>query len=585
MTGTPDWHAVEQRLPVAAHGWSLEVVDGSIDHLSWRGDTILRALRLVVRDQDWRTVPAEIESLTVDEGAAETRILLAGRHGRLGVRASWTAALTLTETGLRFEATLTADGAFRRNRIGIVALHSPDLAGRAVTITHPDGSSTTTALPVAIAPHQPAVDIAGLRYDTGGTDVELRFDGDVFEMEDQRNWTDASFKTYGTPLSLPFPVDVAPGDRVEQAVELTVTESSARAATGVPRGEGLIATAARMPRILVGAATAPGRPARRPPWLAGVGVLVELDLDEPGWSRALTRARADAGSEALDIRLAASDPDQLDAVVGALCGVPVVRLGVVDRATHVTTPALWERLRSLAAREPLTGELVGGTRAHFTELNRNHDALPGDLGGVAFSITPQMHDVSTDQVVESLVEQRRVALQAVGIAAGRPVHIGPVTLRARLNAVATTPVAPGPADIDQHGYGSERVWNATDERQTTDEYATWILASAIALAAAGVESVALAEAWGPRGFGTAAGDPYPAASVLQWLAEVQGAPLLPVDAASVPPGVAVLAARTAAGVVVLVANASAAPRSLALASLGADLSLAPWGRARLLLAP
>ena len=32
--------------------------------------------------------------------------------------------------------------------------------------------------------------------------------GDVFEIEDQRNWTDGSFKTYSTPLSLPFPVPV-----------------------------------------------------------------------------------------------------------------------------------------------------------------------------------------------------------------------------------------------------------------------------------------------------------------------------------------------------------------------------------------
>jgi hypothetical protein len=204
---------------------------------------------------------------------------------------------------------------------------------------------------------------------------------------------------------------------------------------------------------------------------------------------------------------------------------------------------------------------------------------------VTFSITPQMHDTSTDQVVESLAEQRRVALQAVGIAAGRPVHVGPVTLRARLNAVATTPLELGPADVDQHGYGPERVWLSTDERQTSDEYATWILASAIALAVPGVESIALAEAWGPRGFGTAAGSPYPAAAVVQWLAEVQGAPLLPIDAAAAPPGVAVLAAQAAAGVVVLAANASDEPRSLALPSLGAAFALAPWSRARLLVAP
>ena len=39
-------------------------------------------------------------------------------------------------------------------------------------------------------------------------------EGETFETEDQRNWSDASFKTYGTPLHLPFPVEVEEGTRV-----------------------------------------------------------------------------------------------------------------------------------------------------------------------------------------------------------------------------------------------------------------------------------------------------------------------------------------------------------------------------------
>ncbi len=42
----------------------------------------------------------------------------------------------------------------------------------------------------------------------------------MFETEDQRNWTDASFKTYGTPLELPFPVSIENGTRVRQSVRL-----------------------------------------------------------------------------------------------------------------------------------------------------------------------------------------------------------------------------------------------------------------------------------------------------------------------------------------------------------------------------
>ena len=48
----------------------------------------------------------------------------------------------------------------------------------------------------------------------------IRFEGDLWEMEDQRNWTDASYKTYSTPLRLPYPVEIQEGDRVWQRVTI-----------------------------------------------------------------------------------------------------------------------------------------------------------------------------------------------------------------------------------------------------------------------------------------------------------------------------------------------------------------------------
>src|SRR5262249_61927265 len=41
-----------------------------------------------------------------------------------------------------------------------------------------------------------------------------------FETEDQRNWTDASFKTYSTPLALGFPHRAEPGRRMRQVVRI-----------------------------------------------------------------------------------------------------------------------------------------------------------------------------------------------------------------------------------------------------------------------------------------------------------------------------------------------------------------------------
>ena len=51
-------------------------------------------------------------------------------------------------------------------------------------------------------------------------------EGDTFEMEDQRNWTDASYKTYVRPLALPWPYLIAKGETIDQKVTLTVSGSA-----------------------------------------------------------------------------------------------------------------------------------------------------------------------------------------------------------------------------------------------------------------------------------------------------------------------------------------------------------------------
>ncbi len=43
-------------------------------------------------------------------------------------------------------------------------------------------------------------------------------------MEDQRNWTDASFKTYCTPLEIPYPVEVAKGTKISQKIRISVAD-------------------------------------------------------------------------------------------------------------------------------------------------------------------------------------------------------------------------------------------------------------------------------------------------------------------------------------------------------------------------
>ena len=74
------------------------------------------------------------------------------------------------------------------------------------------------------------MDIRALTHEPlPGVRVACRMEGDAFEMEDQRNWMDASYKTYVRPLALPWPYTIAKGEKLAQRVSLSVTGTPGQA--------------------------------------------------------------------------------------------------------------------------------------------------------------------------------------------------------------------------------------------------------------------------------------------------------------------------------------------------------------------
>ena len=65
------------------------------------------------------------------------------------------------------------------------------------------------------------MEIAALTHQAGGQSITCRMQGDTFEMEDHRQWGDASFKTYNRPLAKPWPYVIEDGAALEQSVTLT----------------------------------------------------------------------------------------------------------------------------------------------------------------------------------------------------------------------------------------------------------------------------------------------------------------------------------------------------------------------------
>ena len=538
--------------PWTSGRWSAELRADELADLHVDGVLVARSVRAVVRDRDWGTVPVSVTGLTVDAAG----VALTLRYDGLGIAAD--AVLRVEQHGaeLAVSLDLAADGPIATNRTGLVLLHPPVVSGAELRIRHPDGSTTAAAFPDAINPHQPAFGIAGLDWPHGGLELSADFAGDVFEMEDQRNWTDASYKTYSRPLELPFPYDLADGERVAQSIVFRAAGTAERADADAPVVH-LVDAGRAVPAVLVAAATAPADGAAHPV-AAASAVLVEFEADAPNAAAVLERASA--SGLPLDVRIVAGSAEQVAGAVALAAPHRPVRLGVFDAATHVSEAPLHAALVEAAAG--LGAELVGGARSHFTELNRTHGRLPR-FDAWTISVTPQMHARESFQIEESIGLQRRVVADAVAIAGGAPVHVGPVTLRPRFNAVATTAPPTPPADLDA-GYGPALLDDATDERQDAPQLAAWVIASAAALAEGGAASVAWFEEWGPRGL-----DGTPAAEAVAAVHALSGLPLL-VPATTTPDDARTwaLAARTPTGVRVLAARLGDTAGELAITADG-----------------
>lgn len=531
--GSPEPRPVNHRLGP----WTIERRGDELADIRLEGRPVLRSIRAVARDRDWNTVPTEVVAVVERPDRVDLDLRMTGYGADFTGRLS----LAWVDGALTVALRLESRSDFERNRIGLVVLHPPGVAGAPLVVTSA-GGQVGTRFPDRISPHQPAFDIVSLEWAAAGVASTLAFTGDTFEMEDQRNWTDASFKTYSTPLAIPFPVLVRTGGVIEQGLSL---RADLVGGVAVEAGDSRTLDVARtdrlVPDLALGASTGLGSSSgERPP---GQSILVELDVSSPRWRVALDSAALEAAGLPLDVRIVGvRDPDAIEPVVDALGSRNVVRVGAFGEAGAFASAELVARLSTSLERRGIRASIVGGTRGHFTELNRSPGVV-ARIDGVAFSITPQTHARERSQLVESIAMQREVAENAVALAGGLPVHVGPITLRARFKAVAPSPLS---SSTPAEGYGAALRPDATDPRQSSDALAAWTVASAAALSVPGVASLAYFEVDGPRGIRG-----FPVEEAISALHDIAGRPLL---TAQTPSDVWLLGGITDAGAVVLVAN-------------------------------
>jgi hypothetical protein len=479
---------------------------------------VLRGIYAAVRDRNWGTVPGTLRERVRKVEQHSFQIEFESEHQQGNIHFTWRGIVRGDASGtLRYEFDGSAKTTFLRNRIGCCVLHPlRECAGARARQFRVDGTQIECRFPELIEPQifgrSSFRELRGVAHEVApGVSAQVEFEGDTFEMEDQRNWTDASFKTYCTPLALPFPVEIKAGSRICQAITLKLSGDSARLR---PPTIEIISPPADAVRL-----TVPEAPTGRLPSI-GLGVashgepLSDAEIDTLGQLR-LSHLRVDvrlaAPESEATLRRAVREATQLNARLELALHLPREGGAAPGAWLQVLNQPATPVARILALREgePATsletltwvrkhfgslGAPIGaGSDCNFCELNREQAlgrlALPhSDF--LFWPINPQVHAFDHLSLMETLEAQTATAVSARAFAVGRPLTISPVTLKPRFNPVVTSAAESSPAG---------ELPAQVDARQLSHFAAAWTLGSNAALAAAGVDSVTYYETSGWRG--------------------------------------------------------------------------------------
>lgn len=483
---------------------------------------VLRMIYSAVRDADWQTAPYEIEDEVVEEQADSFRITYTARYQMDEIRYKGTFLIEgRADSSILFRMEGEALSTFKRNRIGICVLHPvTECQGKPVQITHPDGSTEEARFPDTINPHQPFLDIQQMAWPvTDGVEARVSFEGDIFETEDQRNWTDASYKTYSTPLTLPKPVQVNTGDAISQQLTLQVTRTEGAPFIGVDDTLYLDLSADRKPFPQLGYARSTTQEDLTE---VQVELLQQLPFDHyrvevklyEDWEADFRQAASEAQRLQVPIELVAyfndDATDQLPRFVAGIREHYVILSSIL--VLHPDSPCTPEGLLQQVytpLKDAFPGVHIGyGTNEFFTELNRNRPAT--DLFDfISYSLNPQVHATDTRSLIENVSAQQYTVATAGTFSGGKAIHVSPVTLRLRQY--------PGEGEYTAGG----DLPPSADERQFTELAAAWTLLSLRYLS--GAASVTYFETVGVKGVipSDTVEDQAPASPMYQYLKRIK----------------------------------------------------------------
>ncbi|WP_027664508.1 D-apionate lactonase [Rhizobium leguminosarum] len=602
--------------PVRLRAGKLEadLANGNLRTISYDGTEVLRAISYLVRDRDWGTYSPEIADLRMEQNDDRFEVAYLARcEGPDDTKLIIDVRIVGSPDRLDFEAEAIAPTGFETNRCGFCILHPiVGVAGSPATVEHVDGQIVATRFPDLIEPWQPFKDMLAITHAVmPDVQAECRMEGDTFEMEDQRNWSDASYKTYVRPLALPWPYQM-PADRpIRQKTSLVIkdtsgsTRHSPAAASGGAIKLELGARTGTMPNIGVIIT-----PEEADATLSAKSLLAEIALQEllfhfdPGAGHGVDAlaqfavlAAAHRGRSTLEIALPCkSSPSSEAAEIARQMRLAEFRPDAIMISPSVdrqSTPpgSKWPECPPLdevytAARAAFPGiRIGGGMLSYFTELNRKR-VPDGQLDFVSHCTNPIVHAADDLSVMQTLEALPFITRSVRAIYGDKPYRIGPSTIPMRQNPY-------GSRTMD-NPVGARIPMANRDPRHNGRFAEAFALGYAIRVLDAGLECLTLSALSGPFGLIAGSAEPTeqggrrPLFNTVRTLSRLAGASWQECVSSS-PSEVLAFTGRDAAGARLHVVNLTGEERKVDCgacrpADAGKEVLLAPFATAALPLA-
>jgi hypothetical protein len=495
---------------------STELDNGALRYVRIGDVEVLRAIAFLVRDENWGTFTPTIEDLRIDESGDGFSVSYRGTCADAARVLVYDAKISGRSDGsLDFEVAAEPRTDVLTNRTGFIVLHPVEgVAGRRVKILHVDGREEDARFPAEIDPACPFRDIRAVSHEiVPGTWATCTMEGDAYEMEDQRNWSDASYKTYVRPLTKPWPYTLPRGVPVAQAIRLAISGPAPAASAGGADRRVRVAIGDEVGRLPAIGVSVPADEAAHAVQAAGLvqrlgprSLVCEVDLRRGHGRAELDRYRMLADLTGAEIVLeiitrGTLDPlAELSALAEAAAEAKLAPAAIcvfpAQDMKSVQPNAPWPEMPSFdqtyaAARNAFPGaRLGGGMAAYFTELNRKRPPA-ALLDFVTHTTCPIVHaadDRSVMETIESLPYQIASTRAFMG---DLPYRIGPSQIGCRENPYGKS-TAPNPGD-------ARVCLSAIDPRQRGLFNAAWTLAYIGACARGRIEAVAIGAPTGAFG--------------------------------------------------------------------------------------